>query len=66
MRNTFQNDFKIKELEKAVMVLCETHLTQKTENLSVNHKKLLQAVFGENILNSNLVRDKIIKAKELI
>ena len=66
MRSTFQNDLKIKELENAVIALCEAHLNEKTENLSVNHKKLLQTIFGENILNSSLIRDKLIKAKTLI
>ena len=66
VKEAIQGDERIDELQKAVIALTNNHLSQKTENMSVYHKKLLQTVFGENILISNQIRDKMVAQRELV
>lgn len=60
------SDAKMDELQRTVVALCETHLAQRADQLSAGQKKLLQTVFGENLLHSNSVRNKLVRQKQLI
>jgi len=41
-------------------------LFQRSEELNINDKKLLQTIFGENLLVSNQIREKMVNYKDLI
>ena len=61
-----QNDQKMKELQNTVVQLCNQHLFQSNSDLSQQEKKLLQTIFGESVLLSNQVRNKMLQYKDLI
>ena len=56
----------MQELQNAVVTLCNQHLYKSNQDLSAHDKKMLQNVFGDNILVSNKIREKMIQYKQLI
>lgn len=54
------------ELQNTVIKLCNKHLSQRYEDLSVPERKLLQAVFGDSMLLSNQLRHQMVSFRELI
>lgn len=66
IQDCFEKDDKMKELQDTVIKLCNKHLSQRYEDLSVPERKLLQAVFGDSMLLSNQLRQQMVSYRELI
>ena len=60
------SDSRVKELQDAVLKLSQSFLFQRTEDITANERKLLQAFFGEHVLYSSQVRMKMVGYRQLI
>ncbi len=61
-----ESDERINNLQKTVQNLCSKHLTERTQDLSSNEKRLLQAIFGDPSELLIEMKEKLNKYKYMI